>query len=90
VPGEWLPTFQQGQYSPDTTKRSAPFWDQGYRAIVVADTCCLLTQFHIITLRRLIAVAALDQTFSLVFVVRLEVGIRALPNNHLFILQPPA
>lgn len=42
APCEWLPAPQQGQLIPDTRRSDhAPFWDQGYRAIMVTDTANL-------------------------------------------------
>lgn len=42
VPCEWLPAPQQGRLIPDTRRSDhAPFWDQGYRAIMATDTANL-------------------------------------------------
>lgn len=42
VPCEWLPAGQRGQFIPDTRRSDhAPFWDQGYPAILVTDTANL-------------------------------------------------
>ncbi|MBF2074778.1 MAG: M20/M25/M40 family metallo-hydrolase [Synechococcales cyanobacterium C42_A2020_086] len=42
VPCEWLPAGQRGQIVPDTRRSDhAPFWDQGYRALMVTDTANL-------------------------------------------------
>jgi len=39
---EWLPAGQRGQIVPDTRRSDhAPFWDQGYAAIMVTDTANL-------------------------------------------------
>lgn len=39
---EWLPVIQQGRPLPDTRRSDhAPFWDEGYRAILVTDTANL-------------------------------------------------
>lgn len=42
TPSEWLPVFNRGKIVP-LTRRSdhAPFWDRGYRAIMVTDTANL-------------------------------------------------
>lgn len=42
VPCEWLPAGQRGALIPDTRRSDhAPFWDQGYPAILVTDTANL-------------------------------------------------
>ncbi|MBF2079869.1 MAG: M28 family peptidase [Synechococcales cyanobacterium T60_A2020_003] len=42
VPCEWLPAGQRGKLIPDTRRSDhAPFWDQGYRAVMVTDTANL-------------------------------------------------
>lgn len=42
VPCEWLPAGSKGKIVPDTRRSDhAPFWDQGYRAIMVTDTANL-------------------------------------------------
>lgn len=42
MPCEWLPIARQGKIVPDTRRSDhAPFWDQGYRAIMVTDTADL-------------------------------------------------
>lgn len=42
TPCEWLPAGQRGVWVPDTRRSDhAPFWDQGYRAILVTDTANL-------------------------------------------------
>lgn len=42
VPSEWLPTFNKGINIPQTRLSDhAPFWDQGYRAMMVTDTAFL-------------------------------------------------
>ena len=39
---EWLPTFNRGLIVPQTRQSDhAPFWDQGYRAMMVTDTAFL-------------------------------------------------
>jgi Zn-dependent M28 family amino/carboxypeptidase len=39
IPCEWLPAGQRGMLVPDTRRSDhAPFWDQGYPAILVTDT----------------------------------------------------
>ncbi|MCG8364529.1 MAG: M28 family peptidase [Pseudanabaenales cyanobacterium] len=39
---EWLPAPQKGQLIPDTRRSDhAPFWDQGYRALMATDTANL-------------------------------------------------
>lgn len=40
--GQWLPVPQQGKWIPATRLSDhAPFWDQGYRAVMVTDTAFL-------------------------------------------------
>jgi len=42
VPSEWLPAGKRGAMLPATRRSDhAPFWDQGYRAIMVTDTADL-------------------------------------------------
>jgi Zn-dependent M28 family amino/carboxypeptidase len=42
VPCEWLPAGSRGNIVPDTRRSDhAPFWDQGYRALMVTDTANL-------------------------------------------------
>jgi Zn-dependent M28 family amino/carboxypeptidase len=42
VPCQWLPAGSRGQMVPDTRRSDhAPFWDQGYRALMVTDTANL-------------------------------------------------
>ncbi len=42
VPCQWLPVGKQGLMLPDTRRSDhAPFWDQGYRAVMVTDTANL-------------------------------------------------
>lgn len=42
IPCVWLPAGTRGQWVPDTRRSDhAPFWDQGYRAILVTDTANL-------------------------------------------------
>ncbi|NJM96582.1 MAG: M28 family peptidase [Phormidesmis sp. RL_2_1] len=42
APCEWLPVIHQGRQLPDTRRSDhAPFWDRGYRAILVTDTANL-------------------------------------------------
>ena len=42
IPCQWLPAPQKGQLIPDTRRSDhAPFWDQGYRAMMVTDTANL-------------------------------------------------
>lgn len=42
LPCQWLPSFRQGHPVPDTRRSDhAPFWDAGYRAIMVTDTANL-------------------------------------------------
>lgn len=42
VPCEWLPAGARGKLVPDTRRSDhAPFWDRGYRAIMVTDTANL-------------------------------------------------
>ncbi|MEO0828141.1 MAG: M28 family peptidase [Cyanobacteria bacterium J06635_15] len=42
TPCEWLPIFNHGRQFPDTRRSDhAPFWDAGYRAILVTDTANL-------------------------------------------------
>lgn len=42
VPCEWLPAGWRGQIVPDTRRSDhAPFWDEGYRALMVTDTANL-------------------------------------------------
>ncbi len=42
VPCEWLPVPNRGSILPDTRRSDhAPFWDRGYRAVLVTDTANL-------------------------------------------------
>lgn len=42
LPCQWLPAGARGQIVPDTRRSDhAPFWDQGYRALMVTDTAHL-------------------------------------------------
>ena len=42
VSSEWLPVFNKGRIVPQTRQSDhAPFWDRGYRAIMVTDTAFL-------------------------------------------------
>ncbi|PSN14502.1 peptidase M28, partial [filamentous cyanobacterium CCP5] len=42
VPCEWLPVVNGGKAVPDTRRSDhAPFWDRGYRAVLVTDTANL-------------------------------------------------
>jgi Zn-dependent M28 family amino/carboxypeptidase len=42
IPSEWLPAGQRGLLVPDTRRSDhAPFWDAGYRAILLTDTANL-------------------------------------------------
>lgn len=42
VPSEWLPAGNRGAFLPATRRSDhAPFWDQGYRAMMVTDTADL-------------------------------------------------
>lgn len=42
VPCQWLPAGRRGLLVPDTRRSDhAPFWDQGYRAVMVTDTANL-------------------------------------------------
>ncbi len=42
TPSEWLPVFNRGKIVPMTRRSDhAPFWDRGYRAIMVTDTANL-------------------------------------------------
>jgi aminopeptidase YwaD len=42
VPSQWLPVINRGRIVPDTRRSDhAPFWDQGYPAVMVTDTAHL-------------------------------------------------
>lgn len=76
VPSEWLPTFNKGLNIPQTRLSDhAPFWDQGYRAMMVTDTAFLRNpHYHQASDR----IDTLDLDFLSGVCRGLEVGIRAL------------
>lgn len=76
VSSEWLPTFNKGLSIPQTRLSDhAPFWDQGYRAMMVTDTAFLRNpHYHQVSDR----INTLDLDFLTGVCRGLEVGIRAL------------
>jgi len=76
VPSEWLPTFNKGLSIPQTRLSDhAPFWDQGYRAMMITDTAFLRNpHYHQASDR----IDTLDLDFLTGVCSGLEVGIRAL------------
>ncbi len=76
VPSEWLPTFNKGLNIPQTRLSDhAPFWDRGYRAMMVTDTAFLRNpHYHQASDR----IDTLDLDFLTGVCRGLEVGIRAL------------
>ena len=76
VASEWLPTFNKGLNIPQTRLSDhAPFWDQGYRAMMVTDTAFLRNPHYHQASDRL---ETLDLDFLTGVCRGLEVGIRAL------------
>lgn len=76
VPSEWLPAPNRGLIVPQTRLSDhAPFWDQGYRAIMVTDTAFLRNpHYHQASDR----IETLDLDFLTGVCRGLEVGIRGL------------
>ena len=76
VPSEWLPAFNKGLIVPQTRLSDhAPFWDQGYRAMMVTDTSFLRNpHYHKASAR----IETLDLDFLNLVCRGLEVGIRGL------------
>jgi Zn-dependent M28 family amino/carboxypeptidase len=76
VASEWLPTFNKGLNIPQTRLSDhAPFWDQGYRAMMVTDTAFLRNpHYHQVSDR----IDTLDLDFLSGVCRGLEVGMRAL------------
>lgn len=71
VPCEWLPAGAKGQFVPDTRRSDhAPFWDLGYRAVMVTDTANLRNPHYHTNRDRL-------ETLDLDFLVRVCQGLIA-------------
>lgn len=76
VPCEWLPAGVRGKLVPDTRRSDhAPFWDQGYQAIMVTDTANLRNPHYHRSSDRL---ATLDLEFLTRVCQGLIQGIRSL------------
>jgi Zn-dependent M28 family amino/carboxypeptidase len=76
VPCEWLPAGQRGLILPSTRRSDhAPFWDRGYRAIMVTDTADLRNPHYHRSSDRL---ETLDLDFLTRICLGLAHGIRSL------------
>ena len=76
VPCEWLPAGQKGRLIPDTRRSDhAPFWDEGYPAVMVTDTANMRNpHYH----RASDRIETLDLDFLAGVCLGLAAGIRAL------------
>ncbi|MCU0523831.1 MAG: M28 family peptidase [Elainella sp. Prado103] len=76
TPCEWLPAGRQGKWVPDTRRSDhAPFWDYGYRALMVTDTANLRNPHYHRSQDRL---ETLDLDFLTGCCIGLQAGIRLL------------
>ncbi len=76
VPCEWLPIIAKGQWVPDTRRSDhAPFWDLGYRALMVTDTANLRNPHYHSSSDRL---ETLDLSFLVGVCRGLIAGLRSL------------
>jgi Zn-dependent M28 family amino/carboxypeptidase len=76
VSSEWLPVFNKGRIVPQTRLSDhAPFWDRGYRAIMVTDTAFMRNpHYHKASDR----IETLNLDFLTGVCRGLEIGIRKL------------
>ena len=76
IPSEWLPAINRGLVVPDTRLSDhAPFWDRGYRAMMITDTSFLRNPHYHQPSDRL---ETLDLDFLTGICRGLEIGIRQL------------